>query len=166
MLILGLDPGLRNTGWGLVYSEGNRLKHVANGEVHSDAKADIATRLVQLHDGLQEVVREYQPQTAAVEETFSNSNAKSSLMLGLARGVVILVPALYGIDVANYPPNKVKKAVVGAGKADKAQVQLMVQRLLPGVDFGSADAADALAVAICHAHLRVTEAKWNSFKKA
>ena len=118
--ILGIDPGLRNMGWGIIELDGTRLKHVANGAVHSDAKAEIPQRLSQLHDGLSRMIDEYQPSEAAVEETFVNSNATTTLALGMARGVALLVPAQEGLRVAQYLPNKVKKAVVGAGHADKA----------------------------------------------
>lgn len=154
MKILGIDPGLRNMGWGIIRLEGTRLTHVANGAVHSDSSSALPQRLSQLHDGLSRMIDEYQPEEVAVEETFVNSNATTTLALGMARGVALLVPAQEGLKVEQYLPNKVKKAVVGAGHADKTQVQMMVQRLLPGVTFNSADAADALAVAICHAHLR------------
>lgn len=156
--IIGLDPGLRHTGWGIVDVAGNRIVHVADGAVHSEDKAPLAERLVQLHDGLTAVLREHRPVEAAVEETFVNKNPTSTLKLGLARGVVLLVPALAGLPVAEYGANHVKKSVVGAGHAAKEQVQMMVRMLLPGTDFSSADAADALAVALCHAHHRQTEA--------
>ncbi|WP_225766783.1 crossover junction endodeoxyribonuclease RuvC [Inquilinus sp. Marseille-Q2685] len=158
MRILGLDPGLRHTGWGVLDVDGNRLRYIADGSVDSDDKADLATRLVQLHDGLASVLREWTPDEAAVEETFVNKNPTSTLKLGLARGVVLLVPALAGIRVAEYGANHIKKSVVGAGHADKTQVQHMVRMLLPGTTFRTPDAADALAVAICHAHHRQTEA--------
>ncbi|MGK9231787.1 crossover junction endodeoxyribonuclease RuvC [Inquilinus limosus] len=158
MRILGLDPGLRHTGWGILDVDGNRLRYVADGSVDSDDKADLATRLVQLHDGLAEVLREWTPDEAAVEETFVNKNPTSTLKLGLARGVVLLVPALAGLRVAEYGANHIKKSVVGAGHADKTQVQHMVRMLLPGATFRTPDAADALAVAVCHAHHRQTEA--------
>ncbi|MGK9167807.1 crossover junction endodeoxyribonuclease RuvC [Inquilinus limosus] len=158
MRILGLDPGLRHTGWGILDVDGNRLRYVADGSVDSDDKADLATRLVQLHDGLAEVLRAWAPDEAAVEETFVNKNPTSTLKLGLARGVVLLVPAKARLRVAEYGANHIKKSVVGAGHADKTQVQHMVRMLLPGATFRTPDAADALAVAICHAHHRQTEA--------
>jgi len=158
MRILGLDPGLRHTGWGDLDVDGNRLRYIADGSVDSDDKADLAIRLVQLHDGLAAVLREWAPDEAAVEETFVNKNPTSTLKLGLARGVVLLVPALAGLRVAEYGANHIKKSVVGAGHADKTQVQHMVRMLLPGTTFRTPDAADALAVAICHAHHRQTEA--------
>lgn len=160
MRLLGLDPGLRITGWGIIEAKGQHLRHVANGKIVSDANFGISERLVQLHDGIMQVLKDYKPEEAAVEETFVNSNPSSTLALGLARGMALLAPAQCGLSVSQYLPNKVKKSVVGAGHADKKQVQMMVERLLPGVTFACADAADALAVAICHAHLRTTAAKW------
>jgi len=157
MRILGLDPGLRITGWGIVEAAGNRLSHVADGVVTSDDKASLAERLAQLHDGVMAVIERFSPAEAAVEETFVNRNPLSTLKLGQARGVVMLAPARCGLPVAEYTPNAVKKAVVGRGHADKAQVELMVRTLLPGADPARADASDALAVAICHAHLRATQ---------
>jgi len=154
MKLLGLDPGLRNTGWGLIESTGNRLTHLANGVVNSTASLPLAERLVQLHDGLVEVIEAMRPDEAAVEETFVNKNPTSTLKLGQARGIALLVPAKAGIAVFEYTPNQVKKTVVGAGHAQKEQVQMMVKTLLPGVEIQSADAADALAIAICHAHQR------------
>lgn len=158
MRILGLDPGLRHTGWGVLDATGSRLIYVADGAVHSDEARSLAERLVQLHDGLTDILARFSPEEAAVEETFVNKNPTSTLKLGLARGVVLLVPALAGLPVAEYGANHIKKSVVGAGHAAKEQVQMMVRRLLPGAAFSSADAADALAVAICHAHHRQTEA--------
>ena len=158
MRVLGLDPGLRHTGWGVIDVTGNRLKHVADGTVDSTPSAELHERLVELHDGLSEIIERLGPDEAAVEETFVNKNPTSTLKLGLARGVVLLVPARAGLAVAEYGANHVKKSVVGAGHADKVQVQAMVRMLLPGVRISSADAADALAVAICHAHHRQTEA--------
>ena len=151
MRIIGLDPGLRHTGWGVVEFEGNRLRHIADGAVHSRQTDGLAERLVQLFSALDEVLVRFHPDEAAVEETFVNKNPGSTLKLGAARGVVLLAPALRGLAVAEYSANLVKKSVVGAGHADKNQIQLMVKRLLPGSS-ASADAADALAVAICHAH--------------
>jgi crossover junction endodeoxyribonuclease RuvC len=156
MRLLGLDPGLRNTGWGLVDIDGNRLIHVANGVVKSTDKLSLAERLAELYDGLDIVVDTYVPDEAAVELTFVNKNPTSTLKLGQARGAALLVPARRGIPVAEYSPNLVKKSVVGAGHAAKEQIQLMVRMLLPDADPASADAADALAVAICHAHHRGT----------
>ena len=157
MRVLGLDPGLRHTGWGVIDVTGNRLTHVADGVVNSSSKAPLHERLVELHDGLVEIIERLVPDEAAVEETFVNKNPTSTLKLGLARGVVLLVPAKAGLRVAEYGANHVKKSVVGAGHADKVQVQAMVRMLLPGVQIASPDAADALAVAICHAHHRQTE---------
>ncbi|MBU0724820.1 MAG: crossover junction endodeoxyribonuclease RuvC [Alphaproteobacteria bacterium] len=158
MRLIGLDPGLRNTGWGVIDVEGTRLRHVANGVVRSDSTLDIASRLLQLNQGVAEVLEQFHPGEAAIEQTFVNKNPESTLKLGLARGAVILAPACRGIPVTEYAPNRVKKAVVGAGHAAKEQVQMMVRTLLPGSEAGSADAADALAVAICHAHFRQTSA--------
>jgi len=157
--VLGLDPGLRHTGWGVVDIDGSRLSHVADGAVHSDDGAALADRLVALYDGLVAVIDRYRPDEAAVEETFVNRNATSTLKLGVARGVALLAPARAGLAVAEYGANHIKKAVVGVGHADKAQVQMMVRTLLPGARLAGADAADALAVAICHAHHRQTAAR-------
>ena len=153
---LGLDPGLRRTGWGVIDATGSRLVHVANGVISSDAMKGIAERLVELHAGVLDVIERYRPDSAAVEETFVNKNPESTLKLGLARGAILLAPALQGLPVTEYAPNRVKKSVVGAGHANKDQVQIMVGKLLPGVEFANADAADALAVAICHAHFAQT----------
>ena len=150
--LLGLDPGLQRTGWGLVDSEGTRISHVANGVIATSSKAPLADRLLELHQGLIAVLADWQPHSVAVEETFVNKNPTSTLKLGQARGVVMLAGALQGLSVAEYTPNHVKKAVVGVGHADKAQVDAMVRILLPGVKINGADAADALAVAIAHAH--------------
>ncbi len=150
--ILGLDPGLRLTGWGVVESDGHRLSHVANGIVRSTDTLSLAERLRQLHDGLQSVIETWRPQEAAIEETFVNKNPASTLKLGQARGVVMLAPALAGVPVAEYAPNAIKKTVVGVGHAAKDQIHAMVKVLLPGVTIEGADAADALAAAICHAH--------------
>lgn len=152
MRLIGLDPGLQTTGWGVIAVDGNRLTHVANGGAATDAKAPTAERLAHLYDQIAAVIAQFQPDEAAIEETFVNANPSSTLKLGQARGVVLLAPARAGLVVHEYAANAIKKAVVGYGHADKAQVQMMVQRLLPGVTFAIADAADALAVAICHAH--------------
>lgn len=152
MILLGLDPGLRTTGWGIIESRGNRLTYVAHGIVTSTNTESLPQRLLQLHDGLISVLDAWQPVSAAVEQTFVNKNPQSTLKLGQARGVVLLVPALRGIPVAEYSANHIKKAVVGVGHAAKEQVHAMVSRLLPGAKNMCADAADALAVAICHAH--------------
>ncbi|NUB29105.1 crossover junction endodeoxyribonuclease RuvC [Azospirillum brasilense] len=158
--LLGLDPGLRHTGWGVIDVSGNRLTHVADGAVHSEDGRPLAERLCQLHGALTEVLERYRPDEAAVEETFVNSNAVSTLKLGQARAVALLVPALAGLSVAEYANNMVKKAVVGQGRADKTQVQAMVRLLLPGCAITTPDAADALAVAICHAHHRQSLLSW------
>ena len=150
--ILGLDPGLRLTGWGIVESDGHRLRHVANGVVKSTDSLSLAERLRELHEGLQSVIETWHPHEAAIEETFVNKNPASTLKLGQARGVVMLAPALAGLPVAEYAPNAIKKTVVGVGHAAKDQIHAMIQVLLPGVKVAGADAADALAVAICHAH--------------
>ena len=152
MLILGLDPGLGTTGWGLIQAEGNRLSHVANGRLKTDTAAPLPRRLAHLDAMLAALIVDHQPDACAVEEVFVNSNPQSTLKLGQARGVVLCAVARTGIDVGEYSPTLVKKAVVGTGKAEKAQVHAMIQRLLPGVKIDGPDAADALAVAICHAH--------------
>ena len=152
MKILGLDPGLGTTGWGLIEAEGNRLSHVANGQIKTDAAAPLARRLAALADQLEALIGDSVPAAAAVEEVFTNQNPQSTLKLGQARGVVLMCAARAGIDVGEYAPRLVKKAVVGVGNAEKAQVHAMVSRLLPGVKIAGADAADALAVAITHAH--------------
>ncbi len=147
---------MRNTGWGIIDAVDNRLSHVANGVVRTDSSLSLAMRLVELHDGISEVIKTYIPAEAAVEETFVNRNPVSTLKLGQARGVSLVVAALAKLVVAEYPPNLVKKTVVGTGHAAKEQIQLMVGMLLPGITVTDADAADALAVAICHAHHRET----------
>jgi crossover junction endodeoxyribonuclease RuvC len=152
--IIGIDPGLRRTGWGVIETLGNSLKFVAAGTVKSDDKLDLASRLCQLFDGLSEVIHGQMPHEAAVENTFVNVDAAATLKLGQARGIAMLVPAKAGLLVAEYAPNAVKKAVIGVGHGDKAQIQMMVKVLLPKSAVDSADAADALAVAICHAHHR------------
>lgn len=159
MRLIGLDPGLRITGWGVIESEGNRLRHVAHGTVKSDENLTLAERLDQLFAGITDVLQAQAPEHAAVEETFVNKNASSTLKLGYARGVVLLAPARLGLPVHEYGANQVKKAVVGVGHADKSQVTMMVRRLLPGCS-ASADAADALAVAICMAHFIGTQKAW------
>ncbi|MBZ8135371.1 crossover junction endodeoxyribonuclease RuvC [Afifella sp. IM 167] len=152
--ILGIDPGLRRTGWGVVECEGPRLSFLASGTVRSSESLSLAERLAELHDGLAEVISSYAPAEAAVEHTFVNRDASATLKLGQARGIALLVPARAGLPVAEYAPNLVKKSVVGAGHADKAQIRLMVSVLLPRASFDTDDAADALAIAICHAHHR------------
>lgn len=150
MRVLGIDPGLRNMGWGVIEAEGNRLRHVANGVLHSSG-ADLALRLLSLHSGLTEILRSYAPDAAAVEQTFVNKDAVATLKLGQARGVALLVPAQFGLEVGEYAPNAVKKTVVGVGHADKSQVEHMVKMQLPGVVITGPDATDALAIAMCHA---------------
>lgn len=155
MRVLGIDPGLRNLGWGVIDVAGARLTHVANGICHSapgEEEGDLALRLLSLHSQLTEVVRQWQPDTAAVEHTFVNKDAVATLKLGQARGIALLVPAQFGLTVGEYAPNAVKKTVVGVGHAAKVQVDHMVKLHLPGVKVAGPDAADALAVAICHAH--------------
>ena len=151
MRILGIDPGLRNMGWGVIEAHGSRLSHVANGICHSVGD-DLASRLLSLHDQLVEVVECHAPEQAAVENTFVNKDAVGTLKLGQARGIALLVPARAGLTVGEYAPNKVKKTVVGVGHAEKQQVEHMVKLQLPGVVINGPDAADALAIAICHAH--------------
>ena len=152
MIILGLDPGLGTTGWGVIAAEGNRLSHIANGQISTDAKMPLGERLVMLDRALVDVLREHTPAAAAVEEVFLNVNPQSTLKLGQARGVILLAAAKSGVVVGEYAARLVKKAVVGTGGADKTQVHAMVARLLPGVKISGSDAADALAVAITHAH--------------
>ncbi|POR49893.1 crossover junction endodeoxyribonuclease RuvC [Bosea psychrotolerans] len=152
--ILGLDPGLRKTGWGVVVSEGSKLSFVACGCVESDGTLSLGERLRQLHEGISRVIATWTPDEVAVEETFVNRDPQSALKLGQARGIAVVVPALAGLDVAEYAANLVKKTVVGVGHADKKQVQMMIRVLLPKAETKSADAADALAVAICHAQHR------------
>ncbi|HSV28180.1 MAG TPA: crossover junction endodeoxyribonuclease RuvC [Candidatus Omnitrophota bacterium] len=156
MRVLGLDPGLRNTGWGIIDVIDNRLRHVADGVVKSDDKLSLAERLAQLHQGVRAVIAQWEPEEAAVEETFVNKNPESTLKLGQARGVVLLAPALMGLPVGEYAAALVKQSVVGTGRAQKDQVGMMVRTLLPGCLVKSPDAADALAVAICHSHHRGT----------
>ena len=150
--ILGLDPGLGTTGWGLIQAEGNRLSHLANGQLKTNAAEPLPKRLAHLASQLEALLADHTPDAAAVEEIFVNKNPQSTLKLGQARGVVLMVAARAGLDVGEYAARLVKKAVVGTGAAEKAQVHAMVQRLLPGCDISSPDAADALAVAITHAH--------------
>jgi len=152
--ILGLDPGLRKTGWGVITSEGSKLSFVACGCVESDGTLTLAERLRQLHEGLTSVISSFDPDEVAVEETFVNRDPQSTLKLGQARGIALVVPALAGLSVAEYAANLVKKTVVGVGHADKKQIQMMIRVLLPKAETKSADAADALAVAICHAQHR------------
>ncbi len=155
MRVLGIDPGLRNLGWGVIDVAGSRLTHVANGICHSapgGGAGDLAARLLSLHRQLTEVLRLYAPDAAAVENTFVNKDAVATLKLGQARGIALLVPAQFGLTVGEYAPNAVKKTVVGVGHAAKAQIDHMVRIHLPGVQINGPDAADALAIAICHAH--------------
>ncbi len=155
MRLIGLDPGLRHTGWGVIEASGNRLTHIADGAVHTHDHLSLAERLGEIFHQLNEVLDRYAPEAAAVEETFVNKNPATTLRLGMARGVVLLAPAERGLPVFEYATNLVKKSIVGVGHADKAQVQMMVRRLLPGAQ-AEADASDALAVAICHAHHAAT----------
>ena len=152
--VLGLDPGLRKTGWGVIAVAGNAVTFVAAGTIASSAKAPLAARLVEIHDGLIGVIEHWRPDEAAVEQTFVNRDAAATLKLGQARGIAMLVPALGGLSVAEYAPNAVKKAIIGVGHGDKRQVQMMISVLLPKAVFDSDDAADALAVALTHAHHR------------
>jgi len=152
MIVMGLDPGLQNLGWGVIAVDGPRVRHLANGVVHSSPGRDLASRLLELFDALTIVVAREAPDAAAVEQTFVNKDAAGTLKLGQARAVALLVPARAGVPVGEYAPNAVKKAVVGVGLAQKEQVQHMVRLQLPGVEIAGPDAADALAVAICHAH--------------
>jgi crossover junction endodeoxyribonuclease RuvC len=152
VLILGLDPGLATTGWGLIRAEGNRLSHVANGRLKTDTAATLPRRLAHLDAMLSALIIDLAPDGCAVEEVFVNTNPQSTLKLGQARGVVLCAGARAGLEVGEYATRLIKKAVVGVGGAEKAQVHAMVSRLLPGVKIDGADAADALAVAICHAH--------------
>jgi crossover junction endodeoxyribonuclease RuvC len=150
--ILGLDPGLGTTGWGLIEAEGNRLAHIANGQIKTDTAAPLPRRLAGLAERLEALIADHAPASAAVEEVFVNQNPQSTLKLGQARGVALMCVARAGMDVGEYSPTLVKKAVVGTGGAEKSQVHAMVSRLLPGVMIAGPDAADALAVAITHAH--------------
>ena len=151
MRVLGIDPGLRFLGWGVIEVEGSRLRHIANG-VCLSGTGELAQRLLALHVGLTEIFERFQPVTVAIEKTFVNKDAVGTLKLGQARGVALLVPAQFGLDVGEYSPNSVKKTVVGVGHADKRQVEHMVKMQLPGAQINGSDAADALAIAICHAH--------------
>ncbi len=158
--LLGIDPGLRFTGWGVVEADGNRLRHLGDGVIATDSGESVPDRLKVLHDALGEVMDAWRPDEAAVEETYVNRNGTATLKLGYARGVALLAPALRGIGVSEYGAMTVKQSVVGTGAASKDQVQMMVRRLLPGALIKRADAADALAVAICHAHHRASRLKW------
>ena len=152
--IIGLDPGLRSMGWGVIDSDGVRLCYVASGTIASDKARELSVRLRQLYEGLSATISAWAPQEAAAEETFVNKDARATLKLGQARGVALLASALSGLAVAEYAPNAVKKAIVGAGHADKGQIRAMVRMLLPLARFDGDDEADALAIAICHAHHR------------
>jgi crossover junction endodeoxyribonuclease RuvC len=158
--LLGIDPGLRFTGWGLIEVDGNRLRHVADGVIATDNTDSVPGRLRVLHDALAALLAAHHVDEAAVEETYVNRNGTATLKLGYARGVALLAPTLAGITVAEYGAMTVKLAVVGTGAASKDQVQMMVRRLLPGATLKRADAADALAVAICHAHHRASRTRW------
>lgn len=152
--IIGIDPGLRHTGWGIIEVDGTRLSYIGCGVIEPTPSADLADRLAAIHEGLRVVIHDHAPHEAAVEETFVNKDARATLKLGAARGVALLVPAQAGLKVAEYAANQVKKSVVGAGHAEKAQIRLMVKVLLPKAEFRTDDMADALAIAICHAHNR------------
>ncbi|HRJ70204.1 MAG TPA: crossover junction endodeoxyribonuclease RuvC [Beijerinckiaceae bacterium] len=152
--ILGIDPGLRRTGWGVIDCEGARVSFVACGSVDPDPKLDLGPRLALLHEGLTRLIADFSPDEAAVEETFVNADSRSALKLGAARGVAMLVPAQAGLVIGEYAPNHVKKTVVGAGHAEKQQIRLMVKVLLPKAVISSDDAGDALAIALCHAQNR------------
>ncbi len=162
VMLLGIDPGLRFTGWGLIESHGNRLRHIADGVIATDAATPVPERLKILHDGLMALLALHHPAEAAVEETYVNRNGAATLKLGYARGVALLAPALAGVPVTEYAAKTVKMAVVGTGGADKDQVEMMVRRLLPGATIRRSDAADALAVAICHAHHRSSRLAWSA----
>lgn len=153
--IIGIDPGLRRCGWGIIETVGNRLSFVASGTLTPPVDEDLPQRLTRLYRGLVELIEQFRPDEAAVEETFVSAGARSALQLGQARGVVLMTPASLGLPVGEYAANLVKKSIVGAGHADKGQMQAMVKILLPAAEFKGADAADALAIAICHAHHRV-----------
>jgi crossover junction endodeoxyribonuclease RuvC len=159
--LLGIDPGLRFTGWGVIESDGSRLRHVADGDVATDSALPVPDRLCALHAALAALIAEFRPAEAAVEETYVNRNGAATLKLGYARAIALLAPALAGIAVAEYGAMAVKLAVVGTGAAEKEQVADMVRRLLPGAALRRADAADALAVAICHAHHRASRRAWD-----
>jgi crossover junction endodeoxyribonuclease RuvC len=154
--IIGIDPGLRRTGWGIIESDGVRLVYVSSGLITSDAEDDLAYRLRTLYKGTLRVLESFRPDEAAVEETFVNDNARATLKLGQARGMALLAPAMREIKVAEYPPNLIKKSVVGVGHAEKKQIQAMIGILLPKARIDNADEADALAIAICHAHHRAS----------
>jgi crossover junction endodeoxyribonuclease RuvC len=152
--ILGIDPGLRRTGWGVIATEGNHLRFLGCGSVATDATAALAERLLAIHRGLTSIIKTHAPDEAAVEATFVNKDAAATLKLGQARGIAMLVPAIAGLSVTEYAPNLVKKTIVGVGHGQKAQIRMMISVLLPKADARSDDAADALAIAVCHAHHR------------
>ena len=164
MILLGLDPGLAATGWGVIHVDGNRLRHIAHGTVKTRPADALATRLAALYDGLSAVIAAHGCASAAIEEVFVNANPQSTLKLGQARGVVLLAAAHGGLACHEYATRLVKKAVVGTGGADKTQVHAMVERLLPGVKVTGEDAADALAVAIAHAHLAASARAMAAYK--
>ncbi|MCC5971512.1 MAG: crossover junction endodeoxyribonuclease RuvC [Pararhodobacter sp.] len=165
MRVLGIDPGLRNMGWGVIDVFGTRLIHVANGVCHSQG-LDLASRLLSLHEQLTDVLARFGPDCAAVEQTFVNKDAVATLKLGHARAIALLVPAQAGLNVGEYAPNAVKKTVVGVGKAAKQQVDHMVRMQLPGAQIAGPDAADALAIAICHAHHMQSAGRWAAAVRA
>jgi len=152
--IIGIDPGLRNMGWGVLEKQANALRFVAAGTLHSDNKMSLAARLCRLYEDLRVIIELYRPQEAAVEHIFVNKDAGATLKLGQARGIALLAPARFGLPVAEYAPNAVKKAVIGIGHGDKTQIHVMIKTLMPKAECDSPDAADALAVAVCHAHNR------------
>ena len=160
MRVLGLDPGLRRTGWGIVEATGNRLRYMASGAVATDARKSTAARLTQLYEGVLKIIDEHRPHCAAVEEVFVNKNPGTTLKLGQARGVVMLAPAMRGLEISEYSTNLIKKSVVGSGHAQKEQIAVMLRMLLPGAAHDDPDASDALAAAICHIHLAGTRALW------
>ena len=159
--ILGLDPSLASTGWGIIEVENNRLRYVADGFIATDTKAPISERLAMINKTLTSIIELYKPDEAAIEQVFLNANPASTIKLGMARGVVIMTPAMFGIPVTEYEPNKVKKAVVGVGKAEKSQVETMVKILLPGCKPKNNDSSDALAIALCHNSFRRTRSAGN-----
>ncbi|MBS40321.1 MAG: crossover junction endodeoxyribonuclease RuvC [Rhodospirillales bacterium] len=166
MKLIGLDPGLRATGWGIIDTRGNNLTYIADGTVRIPARLGLAERLAVLFRELTAVLENYRPEEAAVEETFVNKNPKTTLKLGQARGVVLLVPSMAGLPVGEYPANVIKKSLVGAGHAGKDQIKMMVEMLLPNAVIDSSDSADALAVAVCHAHHRRSLSLWEESKVA
>lgn len=165
MRVLGIDPGLRNLGWGVIEVTGSKIVHLGNG-ICKSAGTDLGMRLLTLHTQLTDVLHRFQPDCAAVEQTFVNKDGAGTLKLGQARGIAMLVPAQAGLPIGEYAPNRVKKTVVGVGHADKVQVEHMVKMQLPGVQIAGTDAADALAIAICHAHYARSNAVWEKAQKA